>query len=90
MEWNKRTHDDFHYSITNDDNNKLQDAVLQQFGISPTQKEKADMTNIPSGVKHNYDDIDNLLTGLRSQPMDTLKQLKRPYMRWMVLAIIIF
>jgi hypothetical protein len=76
--------------ITNDDNNKLQDAVLKQFGISPTQKEKADMTNIPSGVKHKYDDIGNLLNDIRSQPLDTMQQIKRPYMRWMVLAIIIF
>jgi hypothetical protein len=37
-----------------------------------------------------YDRIDTLIEHIQEKPKDVLKKIKKPYLRWMVFAVIIF
>jgi hypothetical protein len=76
--------------ITDQNNIDVQNALLEQFALPVNDKHIADMNNIPSSTKHKYDDIKILIDDIRIHPQETMKQVKRPYLRWMIMALIIF
>jgi hypothetical protein len=73
-----------------DNNKNVQHALLEHFTLPINDKNLADMNNIPSSVKHKYDDVTVLIDDIRTNPQETMKQVKRPYLRWMIMALILF
>jgi hypothetical protein len=76
--------------VTDQNNIDVQKALLDHFTLPINDKNIADMNNIPSSEKHKYDDVKVLIDDIRIHPQETMKQIKRPYLRWMVMALIFF
>jgi hypothetical protein len=63
--------------------------VLQHFKITNTPLELECIERIPA-TPHRFDNIADLITTIQDKPKEVLKDIKTPYKRWMILALIIF
>jgi len=66
----------------------VKDKVVDYFGLED-KKQSKQIDSVTSSPPHEYDDSTALIEAIKKSPKEVIDKVKKPYLRWMFLAIII-